>query len=99
MAVVEGLRAAGATVTSLAAVGRGCPDLVVGALGINYLIELKNPLVKPSARRLSPDEADWHSCWVGQVAIIETLEEALALVGLPKKKATPTPRTKVCEGR
>ena len=50
--------------------------------GVNYLIELKNPEVKPSARRLSPDEAAFHGAWLGQVAVVETLEEALALVGL-----------------
>jgi len=63
-------------------VGRGCPDLVVGVAGVNYLIELKNPEVKPSARRLSRDEAAFHGAWRGQVAVVETLEEALALVGL-----------------
>ena len=82
VAVVEGLREAGATVMSLAMVGRGCPDLVCGVAGVNYLIELKNPEVKPSARRLSPDEAAFHGAWLGQVAVVETLEEALALVGL-----------------
>ena len=82
VAVVEGLREAGATVMSLATVGRGCPDLVCGVAGVNYLIELKNPEVKPSARRLSPDEAAFHEAWLGQVAVVEPLEEALALVGL-----------------
>lgn len=40
-ALVKALRAAGASVVSLASIGRGCPDLLVGYRGMTFLVELK----------------------------------------------------------
>lgn len=80
--LVAGLRKVGATVTCLHGVGRGVPDLLVGWRGRNYLFELKDPAQVPSARKLTDDEATWHSAWKGQAAVIETLDDALrVLVG------------------
>ena len=42
-AIVQALLEAGYTVQSLAGVGCGCPDLVVGARRLNVLLEVKNP--------------------------------------------------------
>lgn len=78
--IVEALRAVGATVQTLHAVGRGCPDLAVGYQGVNYLLEIKNPQQKPSDRRLTPDETEWHANWRGQKAIVETVDEALQVI-------------------
>ncbi len=39
--IVAALRAAGATVEYLHAVGGGCPDLLVGYRGANYVLEVK----------------------------------------------------------
>lgn len=79
--IVTALRQAGATVQPLHTVGRGCPDVLVGFRGANYLIEVKNPAQKPSARKLTPDEAQWHAAWRGQKAIVETADEALRAIG------------------
>ena len=60
----------GASVESLAGVGCGCPDLLVGYNGHNYLFEVKDGAKAPSRRRLSPDESTWHARWNGQVMIV-----------------------------
>ena len=40
--IVATLRYVGCSVTSLASIGRGCPDIVVGYNGVNYLLEIKD---------------------------------------------------------
>jgi len=68
-------------VQPLHTVGKGCPDLLCGVRGTNLLVEIKDGQKVPSARKLTPDEAAWHQSWRGQVAIIESVDDALALVG------------------
>ena len=72
----------GVAVQSLADMGSGCPDLLCGHACINWLFEVKNPNQPPSKRRLTFDEKVWHFNWSGQVAIIETAEDALRLMGV-----------------
>jgi hypothetical protein len=74
--IVARLRAAGCSVWHLHAVGRGGPDLAVGRAGRTYLLEVKRPGGKLSAR-----EETWHANWCGHVAIVTTPEEALRAVG------------------
>ena|ERR1017187_2159849 len=78
--IVRALRENGCTVQSLAPMGHGCPDLLVGKDGRNFLLEIKDPNQKPSQRRLTDDEKAWHCAWLGQIAVVETVEEALLLV-------------------
>ena len=80
-AIVQALRQAGASVQSLAAVGKGCPDLLVGYEGENYLLEIKNPDVPIKDRELTQDQVKWHSGWNGIINVIETPEQALKLIG------------------
>jgi hypothetical protein len=79
-AIVQALRAAGCSVQSIASVGKGAPDLLVGYGGQNYLLEVKDPAQPPSARRLTDFEAAWHATWKGSVRIVHTPEEAVAYV-------------------
>jgi hypothetical protein len=80
-AIVQALRAVGATVQSLAAVGAGCPDLLVGYRGSNHLLEVKD-LAKPaSARKLTEDQVRWHATWRGQRLVVESVEDALVAIG------------------
>lgn len=80
--IVAALRAAGCTVVSLATVGGGVPDLLVGRGGQNYLLEVK----RPGRGRHDPEHADkqlsWHAGWRGQVALVYTREAAMRAVGL-----------------
>jgi Holliday junction resolvase len=81
-AIVSALRAAGATVQSLAAVGKGCPDLLVGHQGSTYLMECKDGRKSPSRRELTPDQIEWHVEWRGGPCIVvSSPDEALAFVG------------------
>jgi hypothetical protein len=72
----------GASVQSLASVGRGCPDLLVGFKGRNLLLEVKDGRKPPSARELTDDQKKWHGGWLGNVRVVESVEQAIAaLIG------------------
>jgi hypothetical protein len=79
--IVQALRKIGATVQCLHTVGKGCPDLLVGFRGSNFVLEVKDWQQQPARRRLTPDEAEWHAEWRGQVAKVETVSEAFAAIG------------------
>ena len=76
-ALVAAIRALGWTVQHLHSLGQGCPDILVGAEGTNYLFEIKNP---EYAGKLTADEQEWHDMWRGQVAVVETIEDILEVV-------------------
>ncbi len=80
--IVEALRKAGATVTSLHRVGMGCPDLMVGYRGVNHLIEVKDGSKPPSARKLTPPQVIWHDRWAGSAVVVTSIEGALAAIGI-----------------
>lgn len=83
--IVSALRKVGATVQSLAAVGKGCPDLLVGYNGTTYLMEVKDPSKPKSDIQLTPDQREWHSKWCGSsVAIVYGIEGAFKILGLMK---------------
>lgn len=80
VAVVAALRAIGATVQSLATAGQGVPDLLVGHLGVNHLLEVKDGAKTASRQQLTEAQETWHSSWRGQVAVVTSPEEAVRLV-------------------
>ena len=83
--VVSALRAAGASVQSLAGVGKGVPDLLVGFQGKTLLIEIKDGRKTPSERRLSDDQVRWHGAWRGgPLAIVDGVDAALRMLGVMK---------------
>lgn len=71
-AIVAALRKAGFSVVSLARIGGGCPDLLVGRAGKNYLLE-----VKDSNGKMRESQKNWHLTWRGQVGTVHTVEEAI----------------------
>ena len=75
-AIVDALRKIGASVQSLASMGGGVPDLLVGWRGINVLFEVKDGSKPPSARALTVAEADWHAKRAGRVVVVESAEQA-----------------------
>ena len=79
--IVSALKAAGATVQHLHSVGQGCPDILCGFRGKNYLLECKPNIGSPSKRNLRDNQAEWHAGWKGSVAVVETPEAALAVIG------------------
>ena len=71
--IIEALRWQGASVQSLSA--KGVPDLLVGYLGKNYLIE-----VKSKGKGLNANQREWHNNWDGEIHVVSTAEEALAVL-------------------
>ena len=78
--IVDGLIRFGATVQSLATVGVGCPDLLVGFKERNYLLEVKNESDPPSAQKLTDYQKAWHKMWRGRVATVRSLSEAILVL-------------------
>jgi len=87
--VVRDLRKMGATVQMLSDVGAGCPDLLVGWRGQNWLFEIKNPKQEPRKRKLTAPEATWHTAWRGQVATISTAQQAMSVMICGCKEILP----------
>lgn len=79
--IVKALRQVGASVQSLAATGKGVPDLLVGFRGKNLLLEVKDGGKAKSARKLTPDQIEWHQGWRGHVAVVESAEQAIKVLG------------------
>lgn len=79
--IVKGLRARGCLVQPLMQ-GNGVPDLLVCAPGgAVILLEVKDPAKVPSARKLTPEQVEWHSAWLAHGAplhVVETVEAAVA---------------------
>lgn len=65
------LEAVGATVQSIASVGRSCPDCIVGFRGVTDLAEFKT-----GKRGLSPGQESWRRKWRGSpVWILRSRED------------------------
>lgn len=86
--IVAALRKAGASVAPAHSMGRGFPDLVVGHMGKTYLVEVKDGSKPPSARKLNDLQVEWHEAWRGHCCVVETVEQALAVIGV----ASPSDR-------
>jgi hypothetical protein len=76
--IVAALRQIGATVQSISEIGGGCPDLLVGFRGENFLLEVKVP---GSERRMTRLEVQWLEDWRGTAAVVSTVEQALDIIG------------------
>ena len=80
--VVAALRKVGASVQSLASIGKGCPDLLVGYHGNLYLMEIKDGSKMPSQQLLTDDQKKWHEAWTGSpVYVVRSIEQALKILG------------------
>ena len=77
------IRSRGWSFQSLAPVGKGCPDGLIGKGWLHAIIEFKIP-----GETLNPMQVDWHGKWSGTVytawtvgdvaAILDELESRLA---------------------
>ena len=84
-AIVEALRAVGCSVQSLAELGGGVPDLLIGYKHQNILIEVKDSAQPLSKRKFTPDQKKWHAAWKGRAHLVETIEQAMLVVGIPAR--------------
>lgn len=78
--IVDTLRTMGCTVQDLSNVGKGCPDLLIGLCGQNFLIEVKDGKKPPSKQKLTVDQIQWHDEWRGQAQVINSVDKAIAFV-------------------
>jgi hypothetical protein len=85
-AIVKALREAGATVVPTHAVGAGFPDLIAWFNGEVLMIEVKDGDKPPSARKLTPAQQRFHDAWPGTIHIVESIEQAIAVVTAQKRK-------------
>ena len=61
----------GVTVFSIASLGDGVPDIVVGYRGVTTLVEIKSPKGKLNAL-----QEKWHQAWTGRpVAIVRNVKD------------------------
>lgn len=81
--IVNGVRAVGGEVQSLAAVGKGCVDVLVAFRGRWYVAEIKDGTKSASRRKLTDAEVDWHKKFTphAPVHIWTSLEDALKTIG------------------
>lgn len=76
--VVSALRAAGARVLSLAPVGAGVPDLLVGHRGRLLLLEVKDGAKSPSRRRKTAAQERFFAEWADlPISLVDGPESAL----------------------
>lgn len=80
-AIADRFRALGCSVFETDRVGEGWPDLVVGVLGVNYLVEIKNPETRYGRAGLSASQTRFNDAWRGgPVVLVSSDDEATALV-------------------
>lgn len=85
-AIVDELEALGISVLDLSAVGSGCPDLLIGRAGRNYLVEIK-PATGPKREqgirkdRKGDQQRRFHEGWRGTVFVAHSTEEILKRIG------------------
>lgn len=80
--VVGALRYAGVKVLSLAALGKGVPDLLCAFHGRLVLLEVKDGQKVPSARKLTDDQIEFHKEWADvPLHVVESPWEALKAMG------------------
>ena len=84
-AVTEAFRAMGCSVTSTAQLGKGFPDLCVGVVGRNLLIEVKDSAKRPSARKLTPDQEEFKATWRGSILYVDNAREVLGIVNAMRR--------------
>lgn len=76
--IVKTFKSMGATVLNLSAVGKGCPDLLIGYKNISVLVEVKSKIGKFTEPQLKFME-QWQG---GAVNRIDSVDGAIRLIKL-----------------
>jgi len=85
--IVQELRKRGISVLHTHQLGKGAPDIIVGYMNSNYLIEIKDGNKSKSQQRLTKDELDFSLKWRGSYAVCNSLEQILLLIDYDEKRA------------
>lgn len=79
--IVRAFESLGVSVLDCSQVGCGFPDLIVGALGVTRLVEVKNPENHYGRRGLNKRQQLFADGWRGDVVhIVRTVDDVIALV-------------------
>ena len=78
--IVKLLEEHGATVQKLTSNGHGCPDLLVGYGGRNFLMEIKTRRGK-----LNQEQLEWHGWWAGKVWVVREPIRAVVIIKLKEE--------------
>ena len=70
--IVDCLRAKGFSVLSIAAVGRGAPDIVLAKAGTTWLAEIKDG--HRMGWKLTEDQKRFHANWQAPILIFDSVE-------------------------
>jgi hypothetical protein len=88
--IVAAFRAMGCSVQSLAAVGKGVPDLLVAFAGLNFLVEIKDGSKPKSQRQFTKPQVVWASTWRAPRHLVESVEDVQRLVKAWRTAAEPS---------
>ena len=75
----------GCSVRSLAAVGSGMPDMVVGIAGRNLLIEVKDGAKSASRRKLTPEQQAFKDSWRGSILYVTDAKDVPTIVNAMRR--------------
>jgi lambda repressor-like predicted transcriptional regulator len=86
-AIVAALRQTGATIVDLSRCGQGVPDLLCGRVMPCPFCQAHYPQailleVKTARGKLNTAQEEFHANWRGPLAIVRTIDDALATVGI-----------------
>jgi hypothetical protein len=79
--IIDGLRQIGVTVFDTSMIPKFV-DSVAGWRGENYMFEFKDGDKPPSKRKLTAAQQELHESWRGTIYIIESLQDALEVLGI-----------------
>ena len=91
---VDDFTALGCSVAELTRTNiEGWPDLVVGCVGLNHLVEIKNRATRYGRAGLSRSQRDFDNAWRGgHVHEVATAADVIELVGTWRREASRTLR-------
>lgn len=86
--VVDAFELAGCSVLSIASVGNGAPDLVIGCAGRSHLVEVKPDTRVKAVSNQRANQVAWATKWRGgAVHVVRTTSEAFELANLLRMTA------------
>jgi len=75
--IVAALRKVGCSVLSLARLGNGAPDILLGYKGKNVLLEIKR-----AKGKLNDQQQEFKDEWRGELCVVRSVDEALLVLGI-----------------
>jgi len=95
--IVRAFRDMNCSVQDLSRVGAGCPDLLIGLRASHgracIAVEVKDGKKFPSQRKLTAEQMIWHNEWQGAKAIVESVDDVVALVNSYRRASRKEGRT------